>query len=392
MLDGDEIWSDLPGVEIHPVGLGPDEWILPYPDAAHQGYRLLQEYFSFPDKFLFVDVVGLSRAAFGSGGEADLVVLLSEAAPEPLILSPATLQLGCVPLVNLFQRTSEPIRLDHLSVEYALEPDTRFAATTEVHTLLGVTRSSTRKDAADTVRPFFSELQPYADDSEDELRWLARRQAIANALLPGSEMFLSFVDASFDPLVPADDILFAQMLCTNRGLAAQLPDNAPLTIEMDLPKSRIVTLGKPTEPEYPELSGAMLWRLVSHLSLNKLSLQSGARGLAALQEILLLYSGSDNNRRKKKQVDGIEAMTCRPVVRRIGNDGWRGFVRGTEVTLTFDEDYYIGGGAFLLASVLDRFLPLYAGVNSFTELVIRRRQRDEDWKRWPARAGDRFAL
>ncbi len=85
-------------------------------------------------------------------------------------------------------------------------------------------------------------------------------------------------------------------------------------------------------------------------------------------------------------------MECRRVVRRVGTDAWRGFCRGTEVTLTFDEDAYAGTSAFLLATVLDRFLGLYASVNSFTQTVARSRQREGIWKRWEPRAGEQVVL
>jgi type VI secretion system protein ImpG len=76
----------------------------------------------------------------------------------------------------------------------------------------------------------------------------------------------------------------------------------------------------------------------------------------------------------------------------MGRQAWRGFCRGTEVTLTVDESSYVGGGSFLLAAVLDRFFGLYASVNSFTQLVLTSQQREGVWKRWPARAGERAAL
>jgi type VI secretion system protein ImpG len=80
-------------------------------------------------------------------------------------------------------------------------------------------------------------------------------------------------------------------------------------------------------------------------------------------------------------------MSCRRITGRVGKEPWRGFCQGTEVTLTFDESLYVGSGAFLLGSVLNRFLPLYASINSFTQLAIRSVQREGDWKRWPPLAG-----
>jgi type VI secretion system protein ImpG len=120
-------------------------------------------------------------------------------------------------------------------------------------------------------------------------------------------------------------------------------------------------------------------------------LSGGKESLEPLREILRLYSFSDRPS-TFQQVNGIVEMECRRVVRRVGGDAWRGFCQGTEVTLTFDENSYMGSGAFLLASVLQRFFSLYASVNSFSQLVIKSMQREGEWKRWPPMAGEQAVL
>jgi type VI secretion system protein ImpG len=150
-------------------------------------------------------------------------------------------------------------------------------------------------------------------------------------------------------------------------------------------------LTKPTPQQDPPLAGSTLWRLISHLSVNFLSLSNDAEGLKALREILGLY-GYLNDAAVMQQVAGIRALSSRRVVRRIGTDAWRGFCRGTEVELLFDEELYVGSSAFLFGAVLNRFFALYASVNSFTQLVIRSKQRDGIWKKWPAVIGEQIVL
>ncbi len=113
--------------------------------------------------------------------------------------------------------------------------------------------------------------------------------------------------------------------------------------------------------------------------------------MKAFREILGLYSFS-GRLSISQQINGIREMSCRKVVRRIGVDAWRGFSRGIEVTLTFDETLYAGSSAFLLASVLNRFLPLYASVNTFTQLIIKSQQREGIWKKWPPMVGEQIVL
>jgi type VI secretion system protein ImpG len=379
------------GLSLRQAGLEPEDAMLPYPDTAHHGYRLLQEYFNFPDKFLFLELTGLTPGMLGKAQEIDLLFFLDVDPEAPLELDKRSMRLNCVPIVNLFPQTSEPIRLDHQITEYLLEPDLRAADVTEVHSVLRVTRSAgasgTRK--SELVSPFFSP-EPDAE-GEGSLRWMARRTPVSNPALSGTEMLLSFVDPAMNPAQAAEDVLFAQTLCTNRELPRHITLATRLQIELDLPSENVRCLAKPTAPAYPPLGGENLWRLVSQLTLNKWSLEGPMR-LDALKQLLLLYSGADADARKRRQIEGIHAIVTRPIIRRLGNAHWRGFVRGTEIVVSFNEDQFVGNSALLLGSVLDRFFALYAGVNSFTELVVRRAHHNEDWKRWPARAGDRPIL
>jgi type VI secretion system protein ImpG len=116
------------------VGFAPEQEVLPYPPNALPGYRLLQEYFSFQQKFLFFDLNQLARRPSASTGTPsdtlDILFVLNEAPnPEPVILA-RNFRLGCTPIINLFHKTSEPVRLDHLQLEYRLIADARRESTT----------------------------------------------------------------------------------------------------------------------------------------------------------------------------------------------------------------------------------------------------------------------
>lgn len=380
----------LPSARLRLVGFEPEEAVLRYPPWTHQGFRLLQEYFTFPDKFLFLDIESWPGDALSSNIWADLVFLLAEGPPRHLSVNSRTIHLGCAPVINLFPRTTEPIRLDHTRLEYRLVPDSRWENSTEIHSIQRVSRSSVSTDLNPTIRPFFSFTHADTADKDAAL-WLVRRQPASNPAFTGTEMWLSFVDPALNPANPADDVVFAHTLCTNRNLAAQMTVGTLLQLELDAPLESIVLLSKPTAQIDPPLAGETLWRLISHLSVNMLSLQGGAESLAALREILHLYCGAERPD-SARQISGLVGLSTRRVVRRIGDEAWRGFVRGLEVALEFDEEQFVGGSAYLLSAVLDRFISLYAGVNAFTELAVSSRQRDGVWKRWPARSGEAFVL
>lgn len=372
---------------VRPVGFGPDESVLDYPPHVHNGYRLLHEYFAFPEKFLFFDVAGLER--HGSNEAFDVLLLLDQLPAERLTIDRTTFCLGCTPVVNLFPKTSEPIRVDERRSEYPLQPDLRREAICEIHRIESV-YGVDADNRVHPIEPIFSYTHAM-EYREQRAFWHARREPTGRAHLPGTQMQLSFVDLDFNPTRPPTLSVFARTQCTNRRLAEELPAGALLQLDQAAPLARITALHKPTAPLDPPLRGAALWRLISHLSLNYLSLSNDPGALKALREILRLYSFTDPEQ-THQQVNGIRAMHCRRVMRRMGDDGWRGFCRGIEVTLTFDERMYVGSGAFLLGAVLERFFPLYASINTFTQLVIHSLQREGEWKRWPPMVGEQPVL
>ena len=372
----------LPRPSIRPVGFEPEDEVLPYPSHALPAYRLLQEYFLFPQKFQFFDVDHLD--AHLQGKTLDLLILLDRV-PDRKTIDRRNFALGCTPIINLFRKTTEPIRLNQRHHEYRLDPDMRRERTTEIHSILSVSASSNPTEETAHLDSFYS-FRHRLDGRMQRAFWYARRVPTGRADLPGTDILLSFVDLDFNPKLPPDQMVYAHTLCTNRDFTAQLPAGALLQIEDTAPLTRISTLAKPTIPVYPPLGGQTLWYLISNLSLNYLSLASDGGSLEALREILRLYSFSDQPS-THQHVQGIREMACRRVTRRAGKEPWRGFCQGTEVTLTFDETLYVGSGAFLLGAVLNRFLPLYASINSFTQLSIQSIQREGEWKRWPPLAG-----
>jgi type VI secretion system protein ImpG len=385
---GDDGHVLLPADSIRPVGFGLDEEVIPYPPHSHPAYRLVQEYFALPQKFFFFDLANLDHRP--DTKELNILFLMDKIPQRGLGMNKNSFMLGCTPIINLFQKTTEPIRLDHRAHEYRLVPDIRRERTTEIHSIRSVSASSNPAEETAVFQPFYS-FQHQINGKEPRAFWHSRRLPTGREDFPGTDLFLSFLDLDFKPELPQMQTVFAHTLCTNRELALELPAGAALQIEEAAPVGHIQALMKPTPPAYPPLQGTTLWALISNLSLNYLSLASGRESLEPLREILRLYSFSDRPS-TFQQVNGITEMECRRVVRRVGNDAWRGFCQGTEVTLTFDENAYVGSGAFLLASVLQKFFSLYASVNSFSQLVIKSVQREGEWKRWLPLAGEQAVL
>ena len=369
-----------PPSSIRPAGFADNETILPTPEQGHPGYRLLQEYFAFPEKFLFfdLDLTALRQAK----RTVDVLILLDEAPRRRLTIDAETFALGCTPIANLFERTTEPIRLEERQPEYRLVADSRQERSVGIHSLISVSASED-PSTVETVEPIFSYRHPA--DTDNAVFFHAQRRPTGRAEVPGTDFFLTFVDMRMDLAHPPHKTVYAHTLCTNRDLAAQMPANAELSAEDGGPFAAVVCLRKPTPQIDPPAGGASLWRLISQLSLNHLSLSGGDGSLSALKELLRLYRF--NPLQSEDQINGIRKMACRPILRHLGEDAWRGFRQGLEVTLTFDETLYVGSSALLLSAVLSRFFGLYAAINSFTQLVVRSEQRQEKWKVWEPLAG-----
>jgi len=396
--------SYVPAEQVRPVGFGADEGLLEYPPESFLGYRLVQEYFCFPDKFLFVELAGLGPATRScESDEIEILVLLTTSEAQlDLRLEPQNLKLGCTPAVNLFPRTADPIRLSHSAVEYAVCPDARSPSSYEVYSIEGV--SSVTPGTAETVtyQPFYG-VQHGAAGAESGAYWHSIRRPSMRKGDSGSEILISLVDPSFSLLRAPVDVLHVDVLCTNRGLPARLSfgnQQGDFQLEGRPGISKIVALRKPTEPVSAPVGGGSRWRLISHLTLNYLSIleaeASGGQGagesragraLEVLREILRLYDFSDSAVTRQR-IAGLVGLRSRRIVRRVSRGGDGGFARGLEAELEFDPSQYTGTGVFLFASVLERFLGLYASVNSFTQTVVRVRQQPGVLKRWPPRAGD----
>ncbi len=383
---------------LQPVGFAEAESTLPYPRRSFPGYRLLQEYFTFPDKFFFFDLAGLAEVwPRGFKNRFELVFLFSpfEQADRRQLLelgvSASTFRINCTPIVNLFRQTAEPILLDQRRYEYPVIPDVRRTQATEVFSVDEVLSVNPMSNEVLHFDPFYSYRHATLRDKKQTF-WLAHHRTSVKSGDEGTDVTLSLVDLSARPVRPDADTLTVRTTCTNRDLPSRLhfgSDAGDFELEGGAAIKRIVALKKPTNAIRPPSGKAALWRLISHLSLNYLSLVD--EGREAFQEILKLYNFT-GSAYSEKQIDGITGLkSSRHFARLISENGVT-FARGTRVEMEFDEVQFVGGGVFLFASVIERFLGEYVSLNSFTQLTARTRQRKEVLNEWPPRAGQTILL
>ena len=395
----------LPPSSIRPIGYEDDQALLPTGLRNFQGYRLLQEYFAFPQRFLFVDIAGLGEVVKRHGGnELEMVVLFSRGLPSlEKIVDAGNLALFCTPTINLFPKRADRIHLTTDSYDYHVVPDRTRPMDFEVAEITSVVGHGAGSEDDQAFLPFYA---AYHDESHEhrayftvqrEPRLLSETQKRTGTRTTyvGTEVFLSLVDPSEAPFDSNLRQLSIETTCTNRDLPLTMPlglGKTDFTLDAAAPVDSIRCLKGPSRPCLPQAGGQVAWQLISHLALNYLSLidSDERQGAAALREMLALYvSGNDSAARR--QIDGIRSLQVRRVVRRLPLKGPITFGRGLEIGVAVEELAFQGGSAFLFGSVMEKFFARHVSLNSFTETYLTSGERGRIM-RWRPRCGDRQIL
>ena len=390
---------DLPVSALQPCGFAEDESLLPYSKRSFDGHRLLQEYFSFPEKFLFFRLAGLdAMAGLPASDEVECLIYISrfERYERSQVLevgvSASTLRLGCTPIINLFPHTAEPILLSHATHEYRVVPDMRHQHFMEVFSIDRVLATSPSRRITTPIDPLYAFRFQTLSANQGVFWHGVRRYSPLEERQP-SEMYLSTVDLDGVLSEPNAEVLTIQCTCSNHDLPSRLNFGSSTEGDFDAEGYGVVqsirALHRPTASHDPPRGKGQMWRLISQLSLNHLSLSEG--GLPALQEILRLHNFSESPY-LETQIGSITGLCSKRHFALVRGEQGSVPVRGTRVELQLDERQFAGGGAFLFSAVLDRFLGLYASLNSFSQLSVSTNLRKEVLGEWIPRAGNRPLL
>jgi len=392
----DGTWVPVPALPIAPAGFSDDDALIPFDARSHRAYRILAEYFAFPEKFNFVDI---DLAALRARLPADctrFTLHLALAGVPPgsdqarmlAGLSAQNLLSGCTPVVNLFKQAGVPIGFSQRTAEYAVLAHPTHAAAYEVYSVDRVHMVQQRGKDFSSVefRPFYS-LRHGESDAHKGRYWIVRHDETLAATSPGHEKTIALVDADGEPLMVEQTALSIDLTCTNRDLPCLLKSGAArgdLSIPGTAQGAKIRFLRRPTRPCRLANGQNAHWRLISHLTLNHHSLaREGADGL---REMLTLYdfTGSAVSQRQIAGIVGLEHAEATAWLRHKRGSS---LAHGTEVHVTIDEEAFVGAGLHLFIQVIDQFFALYVQMNSFIELVILSHQSGEELFRCKPRSG-----
>jgi len=395
----------LPSTSIRPVGFEDHESLLPSTQRTFAGYRLLQEYFAFPDRYLFFTVTGLREAVrVCPGEELDLFLLVDR--PQPALdsaIDARHFRLYCTPIVNLFQKSLDRIHVTEYETEHHALPDRNRPQDFEVFAIERVGGIGGDEASSVEIKPFYSAGHRSHSGEDACFYTVQRRQRLYSTRQQktgtrtsyiGSECYLSVVDARERDTQHGFRQIDVRALCTNRDLPIQTTfgkGRTDLLLDGSAPVDSIRCISGPTFPRPSPAFGDTAWKLISHLSLNYLSLRdSGDAGAELLRELLALYA-DPNDPIMARQIEGVRKIAYQPIVERVPGRGPISYGRGLKIALDFDDAAFEGTGIVILGSVLERFFARYVSLNGFTRTQLRSLDRGEI-KTWPIRLGTRPTL
>jgi type VI secretion system protein ImpG len=387
-------------------GFDDEEGLIPYTRRSFQGYRILQEYCAFPERFLFFALNDLRTALQRlPGNEFEIILLFNRSVPAlEGTLSVDNFRLFCTPAINLTRKRADRIHLDRSRHEYQVIADRTRPLDFEIYDVTRAEGYGSGMEPEVIFEPFYASAETtwhgrnqafFTIRREARLLSAKQRSQGPRSSYVGSEVFVSLVDADQAPYGTDLRQLALEVLCTNRDLPLLMPvgkGSTDFTLDMGAPVDAIRCLAGPTKPRASVAHGEYAWRLLSHLTLNYLSLieNSSSEGAAALREILLLYC-DPNDAVMHRQIDGLRGISARAVTGRLPDAAHMSYVRGLEVALTCEDGAFYGRGVFLFGAVMEEFFRRYVSLNSFTRTVLKTLDRGEVM-RWPARLGQRQIL
>lgn len=392
----------LVDARLRPVGFDVSEGLLPSPGRSFHAYQLLLEYFAFPRKFLFCELGGLEAATRACSGDALEILFQIRTFHRPerqemleRSVNARTLRLGCTPIVNLFE-VEERLRLDEHQTEHLLRDQLPGEYPFRIFSIDEIVAISPETATRVPMAPFLSRQHAASDAT---LFWHERRHPSGWMGRDQTDISLAFVDLAGDVIRPRYPTVVTRLQAFNGRLPNDLiqvaqSDDRGGVLELEgggAPLRRIAVRERPTLPIEPTLEGSFLWRLISQLSLNYLSLveQDGQ----ALRELLRLYNFG-RSETGEEHLRGISSVRTEPCYARVRSEHGVSFARGKRVHIEFDQERFPTGGVYLFASILERFLALYVTINSFSALTAHVRAKDQrhTLRAWPPRTGDRTLL
>lgn len=373
---------------VRPIGFDESEALEPYPLQSFPGFGMLREFFALPQKYLFFDLVGLGALQdLTPETEFEIVFHFTERLPEGLRIDEERFRLHCTPVVNLSSIGAEPVVISPERTRYPIRASDPAPDNYEVFTVDSVIGLLHGRSQRREYRPFFAFRHGLGDETQSIFYKTSR---VPGAGRPNSDCYISFVSLDAKDALPDAETISMELTCTNRTLAEQLrPGDIKLHTDSSPEFSEFQNLTPPTRSVLPPLEGDLLWRLISHLSLNYLSLAS-VDGLRTMLRLYDLHASYDRQeaRALENKLEALQSVETTNETRLLQGAP----VRGIRVDVSLDDEGFASEGEmYLFACVLNEFLALYVSINSFSHLVVHATKSGETYD-WTPKIGHQLIL
>lgn len=375
----------MPDLWLDSAGFEQADSLLPWPQNVHSGYRVLQEYFCYPESFFFFHLRGAVPLPDDFPVSAFTLRLhFNQPLPADIRLRKDSLRPYCTPAVNLFAHYSEPVRPDGSTLQYPLRASQQHPESYDIFRIKSV---STPEDESIQGRKF--RHWPEFEGFQHQIEYARQREVVywhhrtkTSLFHRGLDHSIAFVHADGslpDPLRMNGEVFTASLLCTNRMLPVQLhTGDICVAVDKNPAVASFSNVTRPTRPLYPVTDGDMHWSLISSMNLNYLSLLDREALIQVLRTFDLPGIHHPQQARLSSQkLDAITKMESRPVDRLFKGRP----VRGLSTTLWIDPAPFVcDGEIYLLGTVLSYFFALYSSINSFHLLKIINTESQESWE------------
>lgn len=378
---------ELPLASVKPVGLDEDHTMLPWPKRAPRGPRLLQEYFTLPQKLLFLDFLQLDRVPEALLAERFELCFRFQRPPRlQERLDEQAFQLFCTPVVNLFSVGADPFQADVRVQEHLLRPSGMNPRHADIFDITSVVGLRDNRRARRNYTRFFDFA--HANLATNDQSYFSVRRTLS-PIDSGIDTYLSILTPRESDIEPGQETLSIDLVCTNRFLPGELRLG---DICVPTPRSptvaRFTNITGVTSPAIPPLGSELHWRLLSHVALNQNSLADAESLRAMLSLYDLLPEGHPQGRTNRLRIASIREVTARPA-RHVMHDVP---VRGTALNIVIDENNFPSiGDAFLFGCALDSLFGALVPINSFSRLTLTLHPTLAELT-WPARNGTQTLL
>ena len=353
----------MPGLRLAPAGFAAEERLWPKADNAFGGYQLLLEYFTFPEKFMFVDLFGLDLQAIpASATSVDVEVVLERPYPDDMRFTANNVRLYCTPVINLFTVGADPVTVTQHETEYRVRARAEQGSLIDIYSVDGV-------EYFERGRRF--EYVPFAAFKHrgGMLRHDMPERYYHTRMRRGpSGRFDTWIVLGGHAWDQANTLPTETLTLSVTGTNGMLPRKALREAGITRMRGGFTNIGAvrnltaPTLPVYPPTGERYHWRVLSHLAPNYLSLLDAE----ILRGSLALYDWTDGELNSRR-INAITDVRHRPLNKLVKG----GLMRGVEITVTVDGTRFAGDGDLeLFGSMLNRFIGLYATLNLYTKFVI----------------------